>query len=579
MASKPVGEVERVRAVYADYQEAGRAARWAEDRGIHAERRRLLAGVLATLGAPERLRVLDLGCGRGDLLPELIAVGIPAANVVGVDLLADRLEEAQDAGLATVLASGASLPFADGRFELVTAFTLFSSVGDDDLLHAMQAEIDRVLAPGGSLVVYDLRLPSPWNRAVWALPQRRLRALFPGWAVTGRSCTLLPPIARRLATSAERPYRLLVSIPFLRSHRLSLLRPPGREGLGLPALPTDPTVSVILPVRNEGRFIEQSLSAVLHQSHPQRLEAIVVDGHSSDDTTRSATRLASNSAIPVTVLDNPQRIVAVSMNLGLERATGDVVIRVDGHCVIAPDYVARCLDVMRETGAECVGGPMETVGETPTAAAIAAAQSSRFGVGGVAFRTSGRPGLVDTLAFGAYRREVFERIGGFDESLVRNQDDELNFRLTRAGGRIWMDPAIRSTYFSRGTLVGLWRQYHGYGFYKVPVMRKHRTVASPRHLVPAAFVAATGASLVLAVLRRSPLPAALVLSPYTVALVVSSVSAATHEARPATIAGATATMHVAYGLGWWSGAVREIQRSVRGATAARARGDGSTHPG
>jgi len=225
--------------------------------------------------------------------------------------------------------------------------------------------------------------------------------------------------------------------------------------------------------------------------------------------------------------------------------------------VIAPDYLRRCLDALRATGAECAGGPMETVGETPVAAAIAAAQSSPFGVGGVAFRTSEQAAFVDTLAFGAYRREVFDRVGGFDEDLVRNQDDELNLRLTLAGGRIWMDPSIRSTYFSRGTLAGLWRQYHGYGFYKVRVMRKHRTVPSPRHLVPAAFVAAAAGSVALSALRRSPWPAAAVLLPYATGVVASSVSAAdSTDTAPATVAAATVTMHTAYGLGWWAGAAR-----------------------
>lgn len=124
----------------------------------------------------------------------------------------------------------------------------------------------------------------------------------------------------------------------------------------------------------------------------------------------------------------------------------------------------------------------------------------------MAFRTSGEAAFVDTLAFGAYRREVFDCIGGFDEDLVRNQDDELNLRLTRAGGRIWMDPTIRSTYWSCGTLAGLWRQYHGYGFYKVRVMRKHRTVPSPRHLVPAVFVAGMVGAAVTSIARRSPWP-------------------------------------------------------------------------
>jgi glycosyltransferase involved in cell wall biosynthesis len=298
-------------------------------------------------------------------------------------------------------------------------------------------------------------------------------------------------------------------------------------------------------------------------------EVIVVDGDSDDGTPDRVRLVASSHGAAVTVLHNPQRIVPVSMNLGLARATGEVIVRVDGHCLIDPDYLRRCLDALGATGEACVGGPMETVGETGVAASIAAAQRSRFGVGGVAFRTSAEARFVDTLAFGAYRREVFEHIGTFDEELVRNQDDEFNLRLTRAGGRIWMDPSIRSTYFSRGTFGGLWRQYHGYGFYKVRVMRKHRTVPSPRHLVPAAFVGAVAGAAALSAARRSPLPLVAIAAPYAAAVGSSAAQATVPGTRTRDIAVATATMHAAYGLGWWAGAVRELRQSRRRTAGTR----------
>ncbi|MCB1247597.1 MAG: glycosyltransferase, partial [Acidimicrobiia bacterium] len=209
---------------------------------------------------------------------------------------------------------------------------------------------------------------------------------------------------------------------------LSRVRP-----LALPPLRDDPSISVIMPVRNEGRYLERSLRAVLTQDDVETPQVIVVDGASEDGTADLAHRIAAECGTAIQVLNNPQRIVPVSMNLGLAVAKGEVVVRVDGHCVIAPDYLRQCIDALRATGDACVGGPMETIGETDEAASIAAAQSSRVGVGGVAFRTSETAGHVDTLAFGAYRREVFDRIGTFDETLVRNQDDEFNLRMTRAG--------------------------------------------------------------------------------------------------------------------------------------------------
>ena len=550
-------EVERIREVYATYGVERREAQWMNDAGILAERERLLSAVLADLSAGPTSRVLDLGCGSGQLLDELRVAGIDPTGITGVDLLPDRLGLARGRGFGVAVASGAALPFGDDSFDLVTCFTVLSSVGDPSVLAALEREIARVLRPGGSLVLYDMRLPSPQNREVRPLPLRRIRSLFPGWAITSQACTLLPPVARALAPSPGPRYDRLARVEVLRSHRLSVLRP-GATGMGLPPLGAHPSVTVILPIRNESAFIDQSLGAVFSQLGTPAPQVIVVDGHSDDGTPERVQEVASLYGAAVTVVDNPSRIVPVSMNLGLAQASGQVIIRVDGHCVIEDHFIEHCLLALAETGAECVGGPMETIGETPVAAAIAAAQSSRFGVGGVAFRTSTEAALVDTLAFGAYRREVFDQIGTFDEAFVRNQDDELNLRLTQAGGRIWMDPRIRSTYFSRGTFAGLWRQYHGYGFYKVAVMRKHRVVPSVRHLVPAAFMVGTTGALALSLLKRSPVPLALVLGPYGLGLGVSSVQAATATARPAPIALASTTMHAAYGLGWLAGAARAI---------------------
>ncbi len=253
-------------------------------------------------------------------------------------------------------------------------------------------------------------------------------------------------------------------------------------------------VSVIMPVRNEARYIRRSLGAVLAQDYlPQNMEVLIVDGM-SDDGTRGIIRsmledlkIARRVSSPVqniNIIDNPSRTVSAGFNSALRRARGAVIVRVDGHCEILPDYIRCCVEVLERTGAQCVGGPMAAVGESWVSRGIALALSSFFGVGGAPFRLSSkRQGYVDTVAFGAYRREVFDKLGGFDEDLVRNQDDEFNFRLIQAGGRIWLDPSIRSVYYSRAGLRSLWRQYFQYGFYKVLVIRKRGAVSSPRHLV------------------------------------------------------------------------------------------------
>jgi glycosyltransferase involved in cell wall biosynthesis len=318
-----------------------------------------------------------------------------------------------------------------------------------------------------------------------------------------------------------------------------------------------------MPVRNEASFIEKSFCAVLHQDFPpERMQIILVDGMSDDGTLRIVERIVEPERKElllkrpeVIIVENPARIVPQALNLGLQRARGDIVIRVDGHCEIASDYVRRCVEALDKTKADCVGGPMKTVGATWIARGIALAQSSFFGVGGAAFRTGGPRGrYVDTLAFGAYRRHVFERIGLFDESLKRNQDDEFNLRLTQSGGRIWLDPGIKSVYYSRSSLSGLMRQYFEYGFYKVAVIKKRRTVSSWRQLVPAIFVVALFTSLLAGLIAGWPWFSASVIAPYGIAALAAAAVAARREPVLFPVLPlAFATMHFAYGLGFLAG--------------------------
>lgn len=317
-----------------------------------------------------------------------------------------------------------------------------------------------------------------------------------------------------------------------------------------------PFVSILMPVRNEQAFIRYSLAAVLNQNYPDDLvEVLVIDGLSDDGTRDIVQELGRTSVPQVTLLDNPAGIVPPALNIGIRQAKGDIILRVDGHCEIAPDYVSQCVKTLEQTGADCVGGPMLTVGETAVARAIASAQSSPFGVGGVAFRTGREEGaFVDTLAFGAYRREVFERIGGFDEELVRNQDDEFNFRLIQAGGKIWLDPSIRSVYYSRASLPKLWRQYYQYGLYKVRVMQKRGGVAAWRQLVPGLFVLSILGSFLLSLITRQKRWVTAVATPYLIA----NLSATTYTVRgrwhiAPVMPLAFAVLHIAYGLGFLHG--------------------------
>jgi GT2 family glycosyltransferase len=189
----------------------------------------------------------------------------------------------------------------------------------------------------------------------------------------------------------------------------------------------------------------------------------------------------------VRTIDNPRRVVSPGLNAAIRAARGAIVIRMDAHTSYAPDYCRRCVAELERTGADNVGGPARTRTQGTRARAFAAAYHSPFSTG-ARFHDENYEGWIDTVPYGCWRKETLERLGLFDETLVRNQDDELNLRLIRAGGKIWQSPDIVSWYSPRATLTALFLQYFQYGFWKAAVVRKHRLPGSWRHLVPVAFV-------------------------------------------------------------------------------------------
>jgi glycosyltransferase involved in cell wall biosynthesis len=320
-----------------------------------------------------------------------------------------------------------------------------------------------------------------------------------------------------------------------------------------------PTVSVILPVRNEAAFIERSLGAVLAQDYPAELtEVIVADGMSDDGTLEAAGRLLARRA-NARVIANPERIVATGLNRATREARGEIIIRVDGHAEVAPDYVRRCVEHLRQ-GADGVGGAVETIGEGPMAQAIAAAMSSKFGVGDSAFRTErGQTKLVDTVPFPAYTRALVDRAGPYDPELVRNQDDEYNYRLRKMGARLLLAADVRSRYYSRSSLRSLWRQYRQYGYWKVRVLQKHPLQMRARQFVPPAFVAALIATAVAAAfspMGRVALGA--LAAVYAVANMSATLVVLRRERliQPSVLPVVFATLHVAYGVGFLHGLIQ-----------------------
>jgi succinoglycan biosynthesis protein ExoA len=249
-----------------------------------------------------------------------------------------------------------------------------------------------------------------------------------------------------------------------------------------------PTVSLIVLCRNEQPYIAACIQSLFAQDLPAgSFEIIIAEGLSTDGTREILAQLAAAHAC-LRIIDNPGRIASTGFNTAVRAAWGRIIVRIDVHTQYAPDYVRQCLAVLHETGADNVGGPWVAQGTGYLGRAVAAAFQSPFAVGGARGHNPHYTGPVDTVYLGCWRREVFERIGFFDEELARNEDDEFNLRLQRAGGLIWQSSRIQSWYHPRTSLRMLWQQYGQYGYWKVRVIQKHRMPASVRHLVPAVFV-------------------------------------------------------------------------------------------
>ncbi len=244
-------------------------------------------------------------------------------------------------------------------------------------------------------------------------------------------------------------------------------------------------VKVVIPCRNEEAYIGRCIDSLL-QSELQDVSLIiaVVDGMSDDGTREIVARYASLHS-SVQLVDNPQRTTPFALNLGLRTMDYDVGIILGAHAEVEPDFIMRNLRVLLEhPEVGCAGGIITNVHENDLSQVISMAMASPFGVGNAYFRTGGKAGYVDTVAFGAYRREVFEQCGFFDEELIRNQDDEFNYRIGLKGFKIYLEPAIRSRYFVRGSFTKLYKQYFQYGYWKVFVNKKHRAITSLRQLAP-----------------------------------------------------------------------------------------------
>lgn len=309
-----------------------------------------------------------------------------------------------------------------------------------------------------------------------------------------------------------------------------------------------PTVSVVMPARNAAGTIAAAVASALGQGVDD-LEVVIAVGPSEDGTEDVAARLAADPR--VRVVGNPTGVTPAALNAAVAASRGDVIVRLDAHAELPAGYVATAVEVLDETGAGNVGGRQVPQADEGTAAAIAAAMRSPLGSGGAAYRTGTVAGPVETVYLGVFRREALAEVGGFDETLLRNQDYELNHRLIEAGWTVWFDPRLAVAYHPRGSLGALGRQYRDYGRFKRVVMRRHLSSVRARQLAPLVMVLGVVGSLVVGGLVGTWWPPVVVCGGYLGLVLIGGVVA--DRRRAVLVAAALATMHWAWAVGFLEG--------------------------
>ncbi|MFD7966413.1 glycosyltransferase family 2 protein [Streptomyces zaomyceticus] len=319
-------------------------------------------------------------------------------------------------------------------------------------------------------------------------------------------------------------------------------------------------VSVIMPVLNEERYLRTSVRHILEQEYDGELEVVIALGPSTDRTDEIAAELVREDP-RVTTVPNPTGRTPAALNAAIEASRHPIVVRVDGHGMLSPDYIATAVRLLEETGAQNVGGVMHAEGENAWEEAVAAAMTSRIGVGNAAFHTGGEAGPAETVYLGVFRREALERQGGYNVEFVRAQDWELNFRIREAGGLIWFSPELRVQYRPRPGVRALAKQYKDYGRWRHVVARYHRGSLNLRYLAPPAAVCAIAAGVVVGA-AVTPL-GFVVPAGYLAAIAAGSVPAGKGLSLKARlrIPVALATMHMAWGYGFLT-SPRSLARKV-----------------
>lgn len=323
-----------------------------------------------------------------------------------------------------------------------------------------------------------------------------------------------------------------------------------------------PTVSIIIPCYNEQATIRKLLEALRLQTYPlAKTEVVISDGISTDDTLAVISAFQKDYAdLSVRVVENKARTIPSGVNQAIRESRGEIIIRLDAHSMPIPEYVERCVAAHLAGKGDNVGGVWEIRpgADTWVAESISFAAAHPLGVGDAMYRLNAKPGAVDTVPFGSFRRSLIERIGMFDETLLANEDYEFNTRVRESGGVVWLDPSIRCVYFSRSTIGKLAEQYWRYGFWKFKMLKRYPHTLRWRQALPPAFVLILASLIVLSLgLTIAQVFLALQLSFYFLVLGFAGLLMAIKKKKGFLLLGlplAITTMHIAWGAGFlWSG--------------------------
>jgi glycosyltransferase involved in cell wall biosynthesis len=323
-----------------------------------------------------------------------------------------------------------------------------------------------------------------------------------------------------------------------------------------------PSVSVIIPCYNEEATIRKLLEALRSQTYPlAKMEVVISDGFSTDRTREVIDQFQKEHAdLAVRVVDNKAKTIPSGVNQAIRESRGEIIVRLDAHSMPIPEYVERCVEAHQTGKGDNVGGvwDIQPGADTWVAKSISFAAAHPLGVGDAMYRLNAKPGAVDTVPFGSFRRSLIERIGAFDETLLSNEDYEFNTRVRESGGIVWLDPAIRSVYFSRSTLKKLAEQYWRYGFWKLKMLKRYPHTLRWRQALPPVFVIILFSLIVLSLgISLAQQLLALQLFAYFFILGLAGLQLAIKTRKGFFIWGlplAIATMHITWGAGFlWSG--------------------------